>query len=58
MWQLHYAMDSDKAHNMQEMFIANLDENCEGKYIKVSAEPNGNFTVLNSRNNYKKTYSK
>jgi beta-lactamase superfamily II metal-dependent hydrolase len=58
LWQLHYALDSDKAHNVSEMFIANLDENCEGKYIKVTAERNGNFTVLNSRNNYKKTYSK
>jgi competence protein ComEC len=58
LWQLHYAMDSDKAHNVSEMFIANLDENCEGKYIKVTAEPNGTFTVLNSRNNFKKTYSK
>jgi hypothetical protein len=51
-------MDSDKAHNVSEMFIANLDENCEGKYIKVTAEMNGTFTVLNSRNNFKKTYSK
>jgi beta-lactamase superfamily II metal-dependent hydrolase len=58
LWQLHYAMDSDKEHNALEMFIANLDEKCEGKYIKVTAERNGTFTVLNSRNNYKKTYSK
>jgi competence protein ComEC len=58
LWQLHYAMDSDKEHNALEMFIANLDEKCEGKYIKVAAERNGTFTVLNSRNNYKKTYSK
>jgi competence protein ComEC len=58
LWQLHYAMDSDKAHNVSEMFIANMDENCEGKYIKVTAETNGTFTVLNSRNNFKKTYSK
>jgi beta-lactamase superfamily II metal-dependent hydrolase len=58
LWQLHYALDSDKAHNVSEMFIANLDENCEGKYIKVAAEPNGTFTVWNSRNNHKKTYSK
>jgi competence protein ComEC len=58
LWQLHYAMDSDKAHNVPETFIANLDEKCEGKYIKITAEPNGTFTVLNSRNNYKKTYSK
>jgi competence protein ComEC len=58
LWQLHYAMDSDKAHNVSEMFIANMDENCEGKYIKVTAETNGTFTVLNSRNKFKKTYSK
>ncbi len=58
LWQLHYALDSDKAHNVPEMFIANLDEKCEGKYIKVTAERNGTFTVLNSRNDYKKTYSK
>jgi len=58
LWQLHYALNSDKAHNVAEMFIANLDENCEGKFIKVSADPNGTFTVINSRNNYKKTYSK
>jgi competence protein ComEC len=58
LWQLHYAMSSDKAHNVSEMFIANPEENCEGKYIKVTAEANGTFTVLNSRNNFKKTYTK
>jgi len=58
LWQLHYALDSDKAHNVSEMFIANLDEKCEGKYIHVTAEPNGTFTILNSRNGYKKTYLK
>lgn len=58
LWQLHYAMGSDKAHNVSQMFIANPEEKCEGKYIKVTAEANGTFTVLNSRNNYQKTYSK
>ncbi len=58
LWQLHYALDSDIAHNAPEKFVANLDENCEGKYIKVTAEQNGTFTVLNSRNSYQKTYSK
>ena len=58
LWQLHYAMGSDKAHNVSEMFIANPEEKCEGKYIKVTAETNGTFTVLNSRNNFKKTYTK
>jgi len=58
LWQVHYAMDADKAHNVAETFIANVDEKCEGKYIKVTAEPNGTFTVVNSRNGYTKTYSK
>ena len=58
LWQLHYALDSDKEHNVSEMFIANPAENCEGKYIKVTAEQGGSFTVSNSRNNYKKTYPK
>src|SRR5438552_317842 len=58
LWQLHYAMDSDKAHNVAESFIANVDEKCAGKYTQVTAEQNGTFTVLNSRNGYTKTYSK
>jgi len=58
LWQVHYAMDSDKAHNVAEAFIANVDEKCEGKYIKVSADLDGTFTVLNSRNQFSKTYTK
>jgi beta-lactamase superfamily II metal-dependent hydrolase len=56
LWQLHYALDSDKEHNVADTLIANLAENCENKYIKVSADPDGSFTVLNSRNGYTKTY--
>jgi len=56
LWQLHYALDSDKEHNVADTFIANLQENCESKYIKVAADPDGSFTVFNSRNGYKKTY--
>jgi beta-lactamase superfamily II metal-dependent hydrolase len=58
LWQLHYALDSDKDHNVAEEFIANPLENCEGKYIKVTADEDGGFTVLNSRNGFKKTYPK
>jgi len=58
LWQLHLALDSDKEHNVAETFIANLAENCEGKYIKVTADGDGSFTVLNSRNGFKKTYPK
>jgi len=55
-WQLHYAMDAGKDYNVAEDFIANPDEKCEGKYIKVSARRDGTFTVLNSRNQFTKTY--
>jgi competence protein ComEC len=58
LWQLHSALDSDQEHNAPEIFIANPAENCEGKYIKVTAEQDGSFTVSNSRNDYKKTYPK
>ena len=56
LWQLHFALDSDKEHNVAENFIANPGENCEGKFIKVTADQDGSFTVLNSRNGFKKTY--
>lgn len=58
LWQLHYAAESDKDHNVAEDRIANVKENCEGKYIKVTAEADGSFTVLNSRNGIQKTYAK
>jgi len=58
LWQLHYALDTDKAHNSPDTFIANLDANCEGKWIKITAEKDGNFTVVNARNKFEKTYTK
>jgi beta-lactamase superfamily II metal-dependent hydrolase len=58
LWQLHYALDSDQDHNVTELFIANPAEKCEGKYIKVTADRDGSFTVFNSRNGFKKTYPK
>ena len=58
LWQLHYAVNSDKAHNVPEQFIANIGANGDGKYIKVSAEPDASFTVTNTRNGFGKTYKK
>ena len=57
LWQLHYAEESDKLHNVAADHIANLKENCEGKYIKVMADKDGNFTVLNGRTGAEKKYS-
>jgi len=57
LWQLHYAVDAGKEHNVPDEMIANLDEKSDGNYIKVVAEPNGRFTVLNSRSNFSQKYS-
>ena len=41
LWQLHYAAESDRDHNIADERIANVKENCEGKYLKVTAEADG-----------------
>jgi beta-lactamase superfamily II metal-dependent hydrolase len=56
LWQLHYSIAGGKDNNSPEAFLANLEEKCEGKWIKVSVEKNGAYTVLNSRNKFSKTY--
>ena len=58
-WQLHYAMDAGADHNVAEKFIANPDEKTDsGNYIQAWAQPDGSFTVENSRNHEKKSYGK
>lgn len=58
LWQLHYAAESDQDHNIDSDHIANTKENCEGKYLKVSASSDGTFTVTNQRNGVEKTYAR
>jgi competence protein ComEC len=58
LWQLHYAEESDRDHNVADDHIANVKENCEGKYLKVTAESDGSFTLINSRTGIEKTYEK
>jgi competence protein ComEC len=58
LWQLHYAAESDRDHNVAEDHIANVKENCEGKSIKVVAQADGSFTLTNTRTGAPKTYSK
>lgn len=58
LWQLHYAAESDRDHNIAEERIANVKENCEGKGIKVSAEADGTFTVTNGRTGAHRIYKK
>jgi competence protein ComEC len=58
LWQLHYAAASDKDHNVDPDHIANVKENCEGKYFRVTAETDGSFVLTNSRTGVQKTYAK
>lgn len=57
-WQLHYAQESDRDHNIDAERIANVKENCEGKFLKVSAGKDGTFTVENGRTAAQKKYSR
>ena len=58
LWQLHYAAESDRDHNVADERIANVKENCEGKGIKVLADSDGTFTVTNGRTGAEKAYKK
>ncbi|MCU1236497.1 MAG: beta-lactamase domain protein [Candidatus Solibacter sp.] len=55
-WQLHFAVAGGKDHNSADPFIANVDEICEGKWIRVDAQKDGTFKLYNSRNKYEKSY--
>jgi len=59
MWQLHYSVEGGTSHNVAEKFIANPDEsNDKAHYLKLTAQADGTFSVLNSRNGYEQTYKK
>jgi beta-lactamase superfamily II metal-dependent hydrolase len=58
LWQLHSALDAGKEHNVSADRIANLEENCQGKPLLVSAESDGTITVTNPRNQFSRTYRK
>lgn len=55
-WQLHYAVDAGKDHNSPDPFLANIDDPCEGQWIRVTVEKDGSFMVYNQRNQFEKTY--
>jgi hypothetical protein len=55
-WQVHYSVVGGKDHNPPDDYIANLDGPDEVHWLKLSAQPNGAFTVTNSRNGFSKTY--
>jgi beta-lactamase superfamily II metal-dependent hydrolase len=55
-WQAHYVIAGGEKANTKPDYIANIEGSPDGKWIKVSVQPDGTFTVTNSRNNFSKTY--
>jgi competence protein ComEC len=60
LWQLHTSVEGGKEHNVADDYIANTTENDQDKgySIRVVAGWDGIFTVVNTRNNFQKTYRK
>ena len=58
LWQLHRAVDNDSDHNTDERLTANLtdSEGCEAHWLRARLDPDGSYTITNSRNGYSKTY--
>lgn len=55
-WQVHFAVGGGKQNNVAEDHIANMEEQCKGLGLKLSADKNGSFTVTNERNGVSKSY--
>jgi competence protein ComEC len=55
LWQLHTSVEGGRESNAADQFIANLDETTAHP-IKVSAQQDGSFTVINGRTSTTKTY--
>lgn len=58
LWQLLYSIAGGAGNNVADRFIANVDERCEGHYLKVSALADGSFTVFNARTQETRRYAR
>jgi len=56
LWQLHHALAGGRETNSPPDFVANLEEQCQGHGIKLSARDDGSFAVTNERTGYSKSY--
>jgi competence protein ComEC len=56
-WQLHFAIEGGKQNNTAEELIANPDEECEGRALRLTAGKDGSFSILNMRSGYSKRYN-
>ena len=55
-WQLHYSLIEPRTQNAPPPFIANSEENCKGRYLKLTAHADGSFRVYNGGSRFEKTY--
>ena len=55
-WQLHYSFFATMRHNAPLPFIANRDQNCKGKWLKLTAHKDGSLTVYNAGTGLAKQY--
>ncbi len=56
-WQVHYSLEGGKERNPPDNYVANPDGADEAHWLKLSASSDGSFSVTNSRNGFRKTYS-
>ena len=57
LWQLHYAADSGASNNVEQRYIANLDDKNDAGYaLRVLPSSNGVFRIVNPRNNVQMGY--
>jgi beta-lactamase superfamily II metal-dependent hydrolase len=58
LWQLHASRNRDAANTSDER-VANVDDDgSDGYWIKLSAESDGSFTVMNQRTGFRQTYAR
>jgi competence protein ComEC len=57
LWQLHFSEEGGAAHNVATEFIANPEGTDAANYLELTAWPNGNFEIFNSRTQNSKRYS-
>ena len=56
LWQLHFSEEGGVAHNVAAEFIANPDGPDAGKYLELTAQPDGSFEVFSSRTQKTRAY--
>jgi competence protein ComEC len=57
LWQVHFSDEGGDEHNTPAEYIANLSgAEDKGNYLKLTASPDGQFAVFNSRTGESKSY--